>query len=124
MFVFWRIANCNLIIPYQLLIGSDVAFDDYVLNRESLKTGVTRHERGIMYAILECAVCVVLTFAISACLFGFWAAYILLHEALRRIGFLAKWILIASRPLTLELRPLPATSDAEWRPKTSRALPP
>ncbi len=66
-----------------------------------------------MYAVLECTVCVVVTFAISACMFGFWVAYILLQEALRRFGFLVKRTLIASRPLTLEFRPLPATSHGE-----------
>ncbi len=77
-----------------------------------------------MYAVLEYAVCAVLALASAACLFGFLAAFILLQEALRRFRFMVKRILIASKPLPLEPRPRPATSNAKWRPETSRALPP
>lgn len=64
-----------------------------------------------MYAVLECAVCAVLMLAIAACFFGFWAASILLQEVFRRSWFLVKGILVDSRSLTLELQPLPVTSN-------------
>ena len=76
------------------------------------ESGATRRVRGIMYVVLECAVCVLLALGVAACLFGLCMVFILFQEGYRRLSYLVERSVNSSRPMApriLLLSPAPAT---------------